>query len=190
VYTEVVFLSVLGLAVMSLAAAQETAAPPTPGAKTPSSSTPTSATTLTTRGAGPAAQVARVGPQDGRHRPGRHGVSREDRRQAARGGERTDVAVGVGIRQNQRGGRQASWVADYDLAQYPGKVHEDGVTALIDTIMASPQPITLICIGPMPKSGPLSPGNPRSPGRRASWACTAVSARATAAAPSPRPSTT
>ncbi len=64
--------------------------------------------------------------------------------------KRTDVAVGVGIRQNQRGGRQAPWVADYDLSKYPGKVHDDGVAAMIDMIMSSPQPITLICIGPVP----------------------------------------
>ena len=64
---------------------------------------------------------------------------------------RTDVAVGVGIRQNEKeDGRQAAWVADYDLARFPGKVHEDGVAALIDTIMNAPQPITLICIGPVP----------------------------------------
>jgi len=63
---------------------------------------------------------------------------------------RTDVPVAIGIRQNKRGGPQAPWVADYDLAKYPGKVHEDGVAALVDAIMASPQPITLICIGPVP----------------------------------------
>jgi inosine-uridine nucleoside N-ribohydrolase len=64
--------------------------------------------------------------------------------------KRTDVAVAVGIRQNQKGGPQAPWVADYDLAKYPGKVHEDGVAALIEMIMAAPQPITLLCIGPVP----------------------------------------
>ncbi|HUT34317.1 MAG TPA: nucleoside hydrolase [Planctomycetota bacterium] len=64
--------------------------------------------------------------------------------------KRTDVAVGVGIRQNKSGGPQAPWVADYDLAKYPGKVHDDGVAALVDMIMAAPQPITLICIGPVP----------------------------------------
>ena len=64
--------------------------------------------------------------------------------------KRTDVAVAVGIRQNKSGGPQAPWVADYDLAKYPGKVHDDGVAALVDAIMASPQPLTLICIGPMP----------------------------------------
>ncbi|HPM83716.1 MAG TPA: nucleoside hydrolase, partial [Candidatus Anammoximicrobium sp.] len=64
---------------------------------------------------------------------------------------RTDVPVGVGIQQSdQEDGRQAAWVADYDLARYPGKVHENGVAALAEAIMSAPQPITLICIGPVP----------------------------------------
>ena len=64
--------------------------------------------------------------------------------------KRTDVQVGVGIRQDEKGGGQAKWVADYDLARYPGKVHQDGVGAMIDLIMNSKEKITLICIGPVP----------------------------------------
>ncbi len=63
---------------------------------------------------------------------------------------RTDVAVGVGCGARTGSGRQAAWVKDYDLKKYPGVVHDDGVQAIIDTIMKSPQPITLIAIGPMP----------------------------------------
>ena len=65
---------------------------------------------------------------------------------------RTDVPVGIGIRQEDSGdkGRQYAWVRDYPLPRYPGRVHEDGVQAMIDTIMASAAPITLICIGPLP----------------------------------------
>jgi inosine-uridine nucleoside N-ribohydrolase len=63
---------------------------------------------------------------------------------------RTDVPIGVGIKQNDAVGGQALWVKDYDLAKYPGKLHKDGVSALIDTIMNAPEPITLICIGPAP----------------------------------------
>ncbi len=62
---------------------------------------------------------------------------------------RTDVPVGLGIGQAKGEGGQAAWVKDYDLAKYPGKVHEDGVQALVDTIMKSPERITLICIGPV-----------------------------------------
>jgi inosine-uridine nucleoside N-ribohydrolase len=63
---------------------------------------------------------------------------------------RTDIPVGVGIRQSTQGGPQAAWVNGYDLERYPGKVHHDGVAALIDTIMKAPEPITLICIGALP----------------------------------------
>ena len=41
-------------------------------------------------------------------------------------------------------------MADYALTNYPGTVHRDGVAAMTDLIMASPQPLTLICIGPLP----------------------------------------
>lgn len=64
---------------------------------------------------------------------------------------RTDVPVGVGLDVNAHGeGPQAEWVKGYDLKSYPGTVHEDGVQAIIDTIMQSPRPVTLIAIGPLP----------------------------------------
>jgi inosine-uridine nucleoside N-ribohydrolase len=63
---------------------------------------------------------------------------------------RTDVPIGLGISAEDKDGPQAAWVKDYDLSKYPGKVHEDGVKALIDTILGSPEPITLIAIGPVP----------------------------------------
>jgi inosine-uridine nucleoside N-ribohydrolase len=63
---------------------------------------------------------------------------------------RTDVAVGLGVGSRDGDGGQAAWVKDYDLKSYPGKVHEDGVGAIIDTIMKSPEPVTLIAIGPTP----------------------------------------
>ena len=64
---------------------------------------------------------------------------------------RADVPVGVGLDVKPTGdGPQTGWLKDYDLASYPGKVHKDGVQAIIDTIMQSPEPITLIAIGPLP----------------------------------------
>ena len=63
---------------------------------------------------------------------------------------RTDVPVGVGIKTSDSVGAQGPWVKDYHLAQYPGRVQRDGVQALIDTIMRSTEPVTLICIGPVP----------------------------------------
>jgi len=63
---------------------------------------------------------------------------------------RTDVPVGVGIPHSGGKRPQAEWVADYDLDGYPGKVHKDGVAAMIELIMGSQEPLTLICIGPLP----------------------------------------
>ncbi len=63
---------------------------------------------------------------------------------------RTDIPVGIGIKTSDDRGAQEPWVEGYDLASYPGTVHEDGVSALVDAIMNSPKPVTLICIGPVP----------------------------------------
>ncbi|MFB3903345.1 MAG: nucleoside hydrolase [Acidobacteriota bacterium] len=63
---------------------------------------------------------------------------------------RTDVQVGIGRRMDNVGGPQFEWAADYDLKTYPGKVHDDGVDALIRMVMGSPRPMTLIVIGPAP----------------------------------------
>lgn len=63
---------------------------------------------------------------------------------------RTDVPIGVGVRQWEKNGPQEPWIGDYALARYPGRVFEDGVQALVDTVMGSPEPMTLIAIGPPP----------------------------------------
>jgi len=63
---------------------------------------------------------------------------------------RSDIPIGIGLKENDREGGQAEWVKDYDLSRYPGTVHEDGVKALIDTVMSSKEEITLIAIGPPP----------------------------------------
>ena len=67
---------------------------------------------------------------------------------------RADVPIGVGLpTADQRGSHshaQGRWVEDYRMSDYPGQIHDDGVQALIDMIMAADEKITLICIGPMP----------------------------------------
>ncbi|MCY3021256.1 MAG: nucleoside hydrolase [Planctomycetota bacterium] len=63
--------------------------------------------------------------------------------------KRTDVAVGLGAGGRNGDGGQQPWVKDYKLADYPGKVHDDGVKALIDLVNSSPQPVTIIAIGPV-----------------------------------------
>jgi len=75
---------------------------------------------------------------------------------------RTDVAVGVGIDAKAQGdGPQADWIKGYDLQAYPGKVHSDGVQAMIDLIMKSAQPVTLIAIGPLPNIAEALKREPR-----------------------------
>ena len=64
---------------------------------------------------------------------------------------RTDIPVAIGVPTpwTIKSKRQAAWVEDYDLAAYPGAVIDDGVRALIDAIMQSPQQMTLLAIGPL-----------------------------------------
>lgn len=61
---------------------------------------------------------------------------------------RTDIPVGLGAGGRSGTGNQEPWVKDYKLDQYPGKIEQDGVQALIDVIGQSPSPITVISIGP------------------------------------------
>ena len=64
---------------------------------------------------------------------------------------RTDIPVGVGFATECKADfRQAKWIEGYELERYPGKVYRDGVQALIDLVMASKGPMTLLCIGPTP----------------------------------------
>jgi inosine-uridine nucleoside N-ribohydrolase len=75
---------------------------------------------------------------------------------------RSDVPVGIGLDVAPNGdGRQAAWIMDYDLKSYPGKIHADGVQALIDAIMKSPQTVTLIGIGPAPNIAAALKREPR-----------------------------
>jgi len=75
---------------------------------------------------------------------------------------RTDVPVGVGTPHGEyRQYRQVEWVQDYPLSRYPGVVYEDGVQAIIDTIMQSAEPVTLICIGPVPNIAEALEREPR-----------------------------
>ena len=60
------------------------------------------------------------------------------------------IPIGVGLGQTDQPGGQSNWIGDYRLEDYPGPVRRDGVQALIDTIKQSPEPITLLCIGPVP----------------------------------------
>jgi inosine-uridine nucleoside N-ribohydrolase len=64
--------------------------------------------------------------------------------------ERSDIPVGIGppdSRPNR--GAQSSWLGDYNVNDYPGTVYQDGVQAMIDIIMASDEPITIVTVGPL-----------------------------------------
>lgn len=74
---------------------------------------------------------------------------------------RTNIAVGVGIKQHDRPHRQTAWAADYNLSSYPGRVCKDGVQAIIDTIMSSPTHVTLIAVGPLPNIAEALKREPR-----------------------------
>jgi inosine-uridine nucleoside N-ribohydrolase len=73
-----------------------------------------------------------------------------------------NIPIAVGPDVEPRGdGPLAEWVKDYALSSYPGRVHTDGVGAMIEVIMGSPQPVTLICIGPMPNVAAALEREPR-----------------------------
>jgi len=74
---------------------------------------------------------------------------------------RTDIPVGIGVQQNKGSHRQEAWIKDYKLSSYPGKIYEDGVQALIDTIMKSRKPIKVIAVGPLPNIAAALERQPR-----------------------------
>jgi len=72
------------------------------------------------------------------------------------------VPIGLGMDTEPRGeGAQAAWLKDYELGAYAGKIHQDGVQALIDTVMQSPDIVTIIAIGPMPNIAAALTREPR-----------------------------
>jgi len=74
---------------------------------------------------------------------------------------RADIPIGIGVQQHKGSHRQDAWAKDYNLASYPGKVYQDGVQALIDTIMSSRKPIKLIATGPLPNIAAALEREPR-----------------------------
>ena len=72
-----------------------------------------------------------------------------------------EIPIGIGIKQHDRAHRHTDWAKDYDLSSYRGGVHEDGVQAMIDIIMKSPQRITIVAVGPVPNVGEALRREPR-----------------------------
>jgi len=82
---------------------------------------------------------------------------------------RTDIPVGIGVRQNKGGHRQEAWTKGYKLSSYPGTIYKDGVQAIIDTIMNSGKPalplagkpIKVVAVGPLPNIAAALEREPR-----------------------------
>ena len=74
---------------------------------------------------------------------------------------RTDVPVGIGVQHREGSHRQDAWARDYELSSYPGTVCQDGVQALIDTIMKSREPIKVVAVGPLPNIAAALEREPR-----------------------------
>jgi len=78
---------------------------------------------------------------------------------------RTDIPIGIGIKEYDEESPQADWVRGLDLAKYPGRVLRDGVQALVDTVMAAEAPMTLVAIGPPPNLKAALEREPRIAGK-------------------------
>jgi inosine-uridine nucleoside N-ribohydrolase len=63
---------------------------------------------------------------------------------------RTDIPIGVGIPLDHTPHTHAEWLGDYRLQDYPGEIIGDGIGALCDAITTSSDPVSLVCIGPLP----------------------------------------
>jgi inosine-uridine nucleoside N-ribohydrolase len=74
---------------------------------------------------------------------------------------RTDIPIGFGVQHNKAEHRQKEWITDYELSSYTGKIYEDGVQALIDTVMKSRRPIKVIAVGPLPNIAAALEREPR-----------------------------
>jgi len=67
--------------------------------------------------------------------------------------DRTDVPVGLGVdfgTMDDEERNQGPWVADYELDEYAGTVHDDGVAAFRRLVDEADEPVTVISIGPTP----------------------------------------
>lgn len=85
---------------------------------------------------------------------------------------RTDIPIGIGKPTPDQLERplgkytrhpyyQRSWVEGYDLSDYKGTTYEDGVGTMIDLIMKSEEPITVIAVGPLPNLAEALERQPR-----------------------------
>jgi inosine-uridine nucleoside N-ribohydrolase len=63
-----------------------------------------------------------------------------------------DIPIAIGDNSGPKGDDQKTllpYISGYELSQYPGKILADGVGALTDAIRSSPEPVTVVSIGPV-----------------------------------------
>jgi inosine-uridine nucleoside N-ribohydrolase len=63
---------------------------------------------------------------------------------------REDIPVGKGTPLDASPRTHSAWLGDYSLNSFSGEVFEDGVGALCATVLQSPDPVSIVCIGPVP----------------------------------------
>jgi len=61
---------------------------------------------------------------------------------------RQDVVIAIGPDGKDERGAQSDWIGDFKLSDYPKAVITNGAKAMIDLIMASKTPVTIIGTGP------------------------------------------
>ena len=66
--------------------------------------------------------------------------------------ERDAIPLGYGaprVKGDRELEPQRPWVRGFPLGRYSGKIHRDGVGALIETVMSSPEEVSVVTIGPL-----------------------------------------
>ena len=62
---------------------------------------------------------------------------------------RTEIPIGVGVPTGKNVPPQSGWVEGFELSEYEGAIHDDGVGELIKTVMSSKEEVTIISVGPL-----------------------------------------
>ncbi len=63
---------------------------------------------------------------------------------------RSDIPIGIGLSLDDSPQTHAAWLGDYQLTDYAGAILEDGVGAIGHCVASSPEPVSVIAIGPLP----------------------------------------
>lgn len=61
---------------------------------------------------------------------------------------RADIPLAIGPDGHDDKAAQSGWIGDFTLRDYAGPIRTDGAQAIVETIMASPEAVTVITVGP------------------------------------------